>query len=182
RNKEFYNAYMNGTLDIYAFLDFQLKPLSRHDMNELSTWHEQFMSRKILPMISERARVEVSRAVGSADFVALITATNSFVTAPIAQELGITHLIATEPEMKNGVYTGKVKGTPCFREGKVTRLHQWLAEQGLSWGDIHSSRFYSDSHNDLPLLQMVSEPVAVDPDEVLRAHAGLNQWPIVSLR
>lgn len=182
RNQEFYDAYMAGTLDIYAFLDFQLKPLSRHGLAQLEDWHALFMSQKILPMITSRAREEVAQAKETADYVVMITATNCFVTGPIAREFGISHLIATIPEKKNGNYTGQVDGVPCFREGKITRFHQWLENQGLSWESVNECRFYSDSHNDLPLLKMVSEPVAVDPDTILSEYARRCQWPVISLR
>ena len=114
--------------------------------------------------------------------MAIITATNSFVTAPIAREFGVEHLIATEPEQNGGEFTGKVAGMPCFREGKITRLEAWLAQRGLHWADVTESWFYSDSLNDLPLLARVSNPVAVDPDPTLKAHAEKSGWPVISLR
>lgn len=179
RNQEFYDQYKAGTLDIHEFLDFQLKPLSRHPRTVLDQWHRDYMKLKIHPMMRDSARTLVNKHRG--DVRVVITATNSFVTAPIAQEFGIEHLLATEPE-RNGVeFTGGVTGIPCFREGKVTRLTQWLAARGETLASYEQSWFYSDSHNDLPLLNLVSHPVAVDPDDALRAHAQQRGWPVMSL-
>ena len=182
RNQVFYDQYKAGTLDIHEFLDFQLKPLARHSRSQLDTWHREFMQRKILPIVTVKGRELVNQYLREADLVAIVTATNSFVTRPIAQEFGVEHLIATEPEQNAGEFTGKVSGTPSFREGKITRLDAWLASRGIQWSDVTESRFYSDSLNDLPLLQRVSHPVAVDPDPTLKAHAEQHGWPIISLR
>jgi HAD superfamily hydrolase (TIGR01490 family) len=179
RNLEFYEAYKQGTLDIHEFLDFQLKPLGRHPRRVLDAWHRGFMERKVRPMIRATACDLVARHRG--DLCAIVTATNSFVTRPIAQEFGIENLIATEPEAVGGEFTGRVAGTPCFREGKIERLESWLQGRGESLGSFERSWFYSDSLNDLPLLERVSDPVAVDPDATLRAHAEQRGWPIVSL-
>ena len=179
RNHAFYEQYKAGTLDIHEFLDFQLKPLSRHPRAVLDAWHCKFMARKIAPIMRDAARELVRRHEG--DLRAVVTATNSFVTAPIARAFGIENLIATEPEEHNGEFTGSVRGIPCFREGKVERLRHWLAERGLALEGFEDSWFYSDSLNDLPLLARVSRPVAVDPDETLRAHAQRCGWPIVRL-
>lgn len=181
-NREFLEQYRAGTLDIREFLDFQLKPLSRHPMTQLDAWHAQFMHERILPIITTKAREVVARHLREADLVAIITATNSFVTAPIAREFAVAHLIATEPEMVDGEFTGRVSGLPCFREGKVARLGSWLAGLGLGWRDVTESWFYSDSLNDLSLLQRVSHPVAVDPDATLKAHAERQGWRVISLR
>jgi len=182
RNLEFYEQYKAGTLDIHAFLDFQLKPLSRHPRAQLDAWHAQFMRQRIHPIILPKARELVARHAAEDDLMVIITATNSFVTWPIAKEFGVSELIATEPEQVNGEFTGNVAGTPSFREGKVTRLDAWLQARGLSWQAIEASTFYSDSLNDLPLLQRVTRPVAVDPDPTLRAHAESHGWPVISLR
>ena len=179
RNQAFYDQYKAGTLDIHEFLDFQLKPLSRHPRAVLDRWHAEFMARKIRPIIRENARRLVERHRD--DLRVVITATNSFVTRPIAREFGIDNLIATEPEARNGEFTGGVVGQPCFREGKVRRLEDWLAERRQTLGSFHESWFYSDSLNDLPLLARVTHPVAVDPDETLRAHAAAHGWPLISL-
>jgi HAD superfamily hydrolase (TIGR01490 family) len=137
------------------------------------------MQEKIEPILLPAARALVERHRAAGDTLLIITATNAFVTAPIAAAFGVEHLIATEPEMVDGRYTGNVAGTPCFREGKVTRLNQWLGRHQL---DLAGSSFYSDSHNDLPLLQRVEHPVAVDPDETLARHARERGWPIITLR
>ncbi len=182
RNVEFYEQYKDGTLDIHEFLDFQLKPLSRHPRSQLDAWHREFMEQRILPIVAPGARELVNRHRLGGDLCVIITATNSFVTGPIARELGVDHLIATEPEQKDGKFTGQVSGVPCFREGKITRLENWMDERNLTWLSFLESWFYSDSLNDLPLLQKVTHPVAVDPDATLKAHATRNEWPIISLR
>jgi HAD superfamily hydrolase (TIGR01490 family) len=179
RNQQFYDQYKAGTLDIHEFLDFQLKPLSRHPRSVLDEWHADYMRSRIMPMIRKSARDLVAAHAGETRV--LITATNSFVTAPIAREFGIEHLIATDPEARNGEFTGGVEGTPCFREGKVTRLEAWLAAHGETIKSVVKSTFYSDSHNDLPLLEQVTHPVAVDPDANLRAQAVARGWPVMSL-
>ena len=179
RNQQFYDQYKAGTLDIREFLDFQLKPLSRHSRAQLDGWHHDFMQRKIRPLMRSRARALVESHRG--DLCAVITATNSFVTAPIADAFGIANLIATEPEQVDGGFTGGVSGIPCFREGKVTRLDAWLAARGKELASFSESWFYSDSLNDLPLLERVTHPVAVDPDPTLREHAGRKGWRIMTL-
>lgn len=182
RNRAFYEDYKAGRLDIYAFLNFSLRPLATHSRAQLDVWHAEYMQTRIAPMITDAARALVNRHLQDADLVAIITATNSFITAPIARAFGVQHLIATEPEQVNGRYTGEVVGTPCFREGKITRLEQFLEHHGTRLDCLTSSRFYSDSLNDLPLLEKVQHPVAVDPDPTLRAHAATHGWPIISLR
>lgn len=181
RNQQFYADYKAGCLDIHAFLDFQLKPLSRHPRVQLEAWHAEFMDTRIIPMVAPGTPALLAEHRG--DTCVIVTATNGFVTAPIARYLGVPHLIATEPETgPEGGFTGAVKGLPAFREGKVARLDAWLEGQGLGWADLTASWFYSDSLNDLPLLSRVQHPVAVDPDTVLRAHAEAAGWPIRSLR
>jgi HAD superfamily hydrolase (TIGR01490 family) len=179
RNQAFYDQYKAGTLDINEFLDFQLKPLARHPRAVLEAWHREFMLRKILPLVRDSARALVARHRN--DLRVVITATNSFVTAPIAREFGIEHLIATEPEQCEGEFTGSVLDTPCFREGKVQRLEAWLASGGRSLDSFEASWFYSDSLNDLPLLKRVTHPVAVDPDDTLREYARRHGWPVITL-
>ncbi len=182
KNLAFYEQYKEGTLDIQEFLDFQLKPLSRHTRRELDAWHAEFMRSKVRGMMGQPARDLVERHKAAGDVCVIITATNSFVTAPIAREFGVEHLIATEPEHKNGEFTGRVSGVPSFREGKVTRLQEWMAQRGWGWDSFAASWFYSDSLNDLPLLGKVQHPVAVDPDSTLRTHAVQQGWPVISLR
>jgi HAD superfamily hydrolase (TIGR01490 family) len=179
-NKHFYEHYQAGTLDIHAFLDFQLKPLSRHPRKVLEEWHREFMRDRIAPIITRKSRDLVDSHRDDAR--AIVTATNSFVTGPIAREFGIEHLVATEPEEIDGEFTGRVKGVPSFREGKVARVESWLAEHGLGWHSFTETWFYSDSLNDLPLLSKVTHPIAVDPDETLKETALEQGWMIISLR
>lgn len=182
KNLAFYEQYKAGTMDIHEFLDFQLKPLSRHSRKTLNGWHGEFMQSRIHGMMGQPAKELVDGHRAAGDVCVLITATNSFVTAPIAHAFGIEHLIATEPEQKDGEFTGAVSGVPSFREGKVTRLEQWMAASGWNWDSFADTTFYSDSLNDLPLLAKVKQPVAVDPDPTLRAHAEKHGWRIISLR
>jgi HAD superfamily hydrolase (TIGR01490 family) len=182
QNRAYFDQYVAGTLDIHEYLGFALRPLAQHSPAELDRWHAEFMATRILPMVGDAARALVRRHLDRGDLCAVITATNSFVTAPIAREFGVSHLIATEPEARDGRFTGRVAGTPCFREGKVRRLDEWLASRGRALGDFGESVFYSDSHNDLPLLERVSRPVAVDPDEPLLGTARERGWEVISLR
>lgn len=183
RNEAFYEQYKAGTLDIFEFLDFQLAPLARHPRAQLDAWHREFMETVVRPMIpaAARARVQAHRSAG--DLVAIVTATNSFVTGPIAREFDIPHLIATvAAQDAAGQFDGKPRGLPSFKTGKIERVHGWLESLGLYFGAFDETWFYSDSHNDLPLLASVSHPVAVDPDDTLRAHAQALGWPVISLR
>ncbi|MBI4995354.1 MAG: HAD family hydrolase [Rhodocyclales bacterium] len=182
RNVEFYEHYKAGTLDIHAFLDFQLAPLSRHPRAELDAWHREFMTTRIRPIIGAPARDLVRHHLDEGSLCAIVTATNSFVTGPIAREFGIPHLVATIPAQADGRFTGKPRGTPAFKAGKIERVDAWLEELGAWWGGFDETWFYSDSHNDLPLLARASHPVAVDPDDTLREHARQKGWPVVSLR
>jgi HAD superfamily hydrolase (TIGR01490 family) len=183
RNRAFYEQYKAGTLDIRAFLTFALAPLRDQPPARLRAWRSEFVHSRILPLIGAKARALVAREREHSQLLAIVTATNSFVTAPIAAEFGIAHLVATEPARDaDGAYTGDVAGEPCFRAGKIVRVDGWLAGLGLSWDRFAQTAFYSDSLNDLPLLERVSEPVAVDPDPTLRAHAMRAGWPILSLR
>lgn len=182
RNIEFFEHYKAGTLDIHAFLDFQLAPLARHSRAELDAWHREFVATRIRPQIGNAARALVEKHRAAGDLLAIVTATNSFVTGPIAQEFGIPHLIATIPAQENGRFTGKPRGIPSFREGKITRVDAWLESHGLWLGSFGQSWFYSDSHNDLPLLERVSNPVAVDADATLAQVAAERGWPHISLR
>jgi HAD superfamily hydrolase (TIGR01490 family) len=182
QNRAYFDQYAAGTLDIHEYLGFALRPLAAHSPQDLARWHAEFMQSRIRPMVTPLARALVERHLARGDLCALITATNSFVTAPIAREFGIAHLIATEPEALAGRFTGRVAGTPCFREGKLRRLDEWLAGRGRRLADFSESAFYSDSHNDLPLLERVTRPVAVDPDEALRRRAMERGWEVMSLR
>jgi HAD superfamily hydrolase (TIGR01490 family) len=182
QNRVYYEQYAAGTLDIHEYLGFALRPLAEHSARELERWHAEFMRTRVRPMIGAAARGLVRSHQDGGDLCAIVTATNSFVTAPIAREFGVQHLVATEPESRDGRFTGRVAGTPCFREGKVRRVDEWLAGLGRRLDDFEDSLFYSDSHNDLPLLERVKRPVAVDPDEALAAHAARRGWATLSLR
>lgn len=178
-NQRFYKAYEAGTLDIYEYQAFMLRPLAGRPLPELRAWRERFMEEKIQPILLPKAEELLYRHRAAGDLLLIITATNRFITAPIAERLGVPHLLATEPEVVDGLYTGRTVGIPCFQQGKVERLNAWLADTG---GDLADSWFYSDSHNDLPLLNRVTYPVAVDPDTTLARHAQAQGWPMISLR
>lgn len=182
RNQAFYDQYKAGTLDIFEFLDFQLKPLARHSRAQLDAWHREFLDTRIRPMMTPQSQALVKEHLASGAVVAIVTATNSFVTGPIARAFGIPHLVATIPAQENGAFTGKPRGTPAFKAGKIERVEAWLESLGLCWESFGKSSFYSDSHNDLPLMKKVNNPVAVDPDDTLRAHATAQGWPVISLR
>jgi HAD superfamily hydrolase (TIGR01490 family) len=181
QNRAYFDQYLAGTLDIHEYLGFALRPLAQHSAADLARWHADFLASRILPMVRDPARALVRRHLARGDLGAGNTATNSFVTRPIAREFGVEHLIATEPEKANGRFTGKVAGIPCLREGKVKRLDQWLGERRTRLADFAESSLYSDSHNDLPLLERVSRPVAVDPDDKLAARAKERNWAVISL-
>lgn len=178
-NRRFYDQYRVGELDIHEFLDFQLRPLAEHGLETLQQWRQQYIDEKISPILLPRAHELVERHRQQGDTLVVITATNRFITTPIVEMYEIPHLLATEPELQDNQYTGRVAGTPCFQDGKVERLDDWLADSQQSLND---SWFYSDSHNDLPLLNRVTHPVAVDPDEILEQHAREHDWPVISLR
>ena len=178
-NQRFYDEYRNGVLDIYQFLAFMLQPLAEHPLEQLLAWRERFLAEKIEPILLPKAVALLERHRTAGDTLLIITATNRFITAPIAERLGVAHLLATEVEFVDGRYTGRPLGIPCFQQGKVERLNAWLAETGH---DLADSWFYSDSHNDLPLLGQVTHPVVVDPDPILHEQAQARGWPIISLR
>ncbi|MBA2779160.1 HAD-IB family hydrolase [Billgrantia kenyensis] len=178
-NDRFMADYEAGTLDIHAFLAVALKPLADNSPEQLAAWHQQFMASKIEPNILPKGEELLARHRSRGDTLLIVTATNRFITGPIAERLGVDHLIAVEPEVRDGRYTGRVSGTPSYREGKVERLEEWLADKDLT---LDNAWFYSDSHNDLPLLELVEHPVAVDPDATLREVAERRGWRIMSLR
>lgn len=175
RSDYYLAEYQAGRLDIHEFLDFQLAPLARTTYPELVRLREEYIREKIQPLITEEASTLVEHHRERGDTLAIITATNDFITRPIAGLFGIEHLIATELEFLDGVFTGKIVGEPCFREGKIAKLNDWMARRGCN---LRGSWFYSDSHNDLPLLERVEHPVAVNPDPVLEREARRRDWPI----
>ena len=182
RNEQFYQDYKNGCLNITEFLAFQLKPLSEHSKQFLDELHVKYMDKVIRPMMTKKAQALVDKHKAAGDLCVVITATNSFVTKPIATAYGIEHLLGSDPEMVNGQYTGGVTGVPTYKEGKVIRLNQWLEARGSKLSDYDVSYFYSDSHNDLPLMKLVTNPVAVDAEETSTAYAKEQAWPAISLR
>ena len=180
-NDRFYRDYQAGRLDIQAFLAFQLAPLAAHPPAQLRRWHDQYMTEVIEPALRPAALALVERHRGQGDLCVVITSTNDFVTGPIAPRFGIEHLIATRVGRNGEGYTGRAEGTPSFREGKITRLDQWLADRGTALAAFPRSTFYSDSANDLPLLERVTDPVATNPDDRLASVARERGWPVLSL-
>ena len=178
-NDRYYDDYKKGDLDINAFLKFQFQPLAENDMDTLLAWRERFLNVKIWPAMLPKAIDLIEDHRNMAHKLLIITATNSFITAPIAKLFNVDDLIASEPELINGQFTGKLSGTPSYAEGKVVRYEQWLQENNIT---PSTSWFYSDSHNDIPLLNKVTHPIAVDPDDVLKVEAEKRGWPIMSLR
>lgn len=179
KNDAFYQQYQQGNLDIFAYQRFVLQPLMAFTQDELAQLHQHFMAEFIEPILLPKAIDLVAKHRDQGDTLLIITATNEFITRPIGQRLGIENLIGTQPELVKGRFTGEVAGIPSFQEGKILRLKHWLKTQAP---DLTLSHFYSDSHNDLPLLKRVPYPVAVDPDNTLRSHAETHGWPILSLR
>ena len=179
KNEYFYQQYDLGTLDIYAWLEFCLEPLTRYSMTELQELHHRFMIQKIEPILLDKAQNCINRHKERGDTVLVITASTSFVTAPIVKKYGINHLLATEPEIKAGRYTGGVSGMPCFQSGKIDKLMPWLQKNEET---LTGSTFYSDSHNDLPLLELVDNPVAVNADKILTQIAEKKGWKVLNWR
>jgi len=179
KNEYFYQQYDLGTLDIYAWLEFCLEPLTRYSMTELQELHHRFMIQKIEPILLDKAQNCINRHKERGDTVLVITASTSFVTAPIVKKYGINHLLATEPEIKGGRYTGGVSGIPCFQAGKIDKLMPWLQKNEET---LTGSTFYSDSHNDLPLLELVDNPVAVNADKILTKIAEKKGWEVLNWR
>lgn len=180
QNDQFYQDYCAGKLDIYAYQRFALAPLVGRNPEVLAQWHQEFMQRYIEPIILPMGEAAIAKHQDQGDTLMIITATNTFVTGPIAKRLGVKILLGTEPEVDDkGFYTGNIVDIPTFQAGKVKRLEQWMQENGA---DLSGSWFYSDSHNDIPLLEKVDYPIAVDPDEKLRTHAAQKGWEITSFR
>ncbi len=174
KNQYFFDQYDLGQLDINEYLEFCLEPLSQNSINTLNDWHKEFMQSKINPILLPKAQAVVDKHRKKGDTLLVITATNRFVTAPIVAKYGIENLLATEPEIVDGRYTGRVKGEPCFQKGKITHLNQWLAKTGEN---LKGSYFYSDSHNDLPMLELADNPIVVHGDDILQKIAKERDWP-----
>lgn len=178
-NRRYYDMYKAGTLDIYEFCAFSFKPLTQHDPAMLQAWRREFVRERIEPIVAAGTPTLLEKHRAQGDHLLIMTATNRFITEPIAELLGVHDLIATDPEMLHGRYTGRVAGQPNFQEGKVQRLQEWRSQNPVKFS---RTIFYSDSHNDLPLLKLANTPVAVDPDEILHEEANKRGWPIISLR
>ncbi|MFG6449438.1 HAD family hydrolase [Roseateles sp. BYS180W] len=182
RNDEFYAQYCRGELDLDAYIEFATSAWRGRGLGEALAMRERFMAEVMRPMLRDNARALLEQHRAAGDVLAIVTATNEFVTAPIAEALGVEHLIAVQLERDaHGQYTGRVLGVPSFREGKITRVAQWLAGMGKSWGDFERVTFYSDSLNDLPLLEHVSHPVATNPSPPLLTLAQQRGWPVLKL-
>lgn len=177
-NREFYEQYKQGYLDIYEFSRFAFKPLSQHPIEKLKLWRTDFVNQKIKPIMTRKGIDAIEQHRKAGDHLIIITSTNQFITQPIAELYNVHQLIATQPQMINGKYTGELD-TPCFAHHKIDCLNTWLQESGLN---LQGSYGYSDSHNDLPLLNAVDHPIAVDPDVKLREHAKQHCWDIISFR
>ncbi|MFL9870582.1 histidinol-phosphatase [Paraburkholderia megapolitana] len=184
-NDRFYADYKAGKLDIHAYLVAMLTPLAGRSRAQLKEWHDQYMHEVIRPAIVPAAMELVRQHRDAGDLCCVVTATNEFITAPIAEVFGVDNLIACEVETVDGdphsAYTGRPTGTPSYKEGKILRTEAWLASLGKTWSDFGRSYFYSDSHNDIPLLERVTDPIATNPDDTLRAHAQAHGWRILEL-
>lgn len=179
QNDHFYELYKQSRLDIMEYLAFALEPLTHYNLDQLSELHQQFMASHVAPMRQKKADALLAKHRNNGDFLLIITATNRFITEPIAKALGVDDILATDPEIIDNRYTGKVAGIPCYQDGKVKRLQSWLEK---NHHDLTNSYFYSDSINDLPLLETVTHPVVVDGDDRLLAEAQTRNWPCISLR
>lgn len=178
-NDRFYAQYQDGTLDVHDFVRFSLQPLIDNPRARMLALRERFIDERIRPIVARHAGELIATHRDLGNQIVIITATNSFITTPIAELLGVEHLLATDPEIRGGDYTGNIAGTPCFQEGKIKRLEAWLAQQPQHFERTY---FYSDSHNDLPLLRQVDRAIAVNPDAALARAAEQAGWPIISLR
>ena len=181
RNDELMHRYNAGKLSALDAAEFMLGLLAAASPVDLALWHESYMQEIVRPSILPQAVKLVDEHLAQGDLCAIVTATNTFVTAPIARAFNIPHLIGTVPAWRNGRYTGTIEGVPSFREGKITRVNEWLASMGLALSDFDSSHFYSDSMNDLPLLEVVTHPMATNPSDTLREVAQTRGWTILDL-
>ena len=178
-NERFYKEYLAGKLDIYEFLNFAFRPLAENSYVELCQWRNEYIDLRIKPIIKTRVYELIEQHRNAGDYLAIVTATNRFITEPIKEILNVETLIATEPAILNGEFTGEVEGTPCFGTGKAIRVQQWLKSNSHT---LEGSYFYSDSCNDIPLLELVDHPIAVDADKELTAHAIKSNWKRISLK
>ena len=178
----FYDQYAVGTLDIVEFLHWDFRPLAKHPREQLEQWREQYVMEAIAPIILPKARELIAWHGSRGDLTVIVTAANAFITTPIARMIGVAHLLASVPELVDGRFTGRIDGVPCFHEGKVTKIDAWLAERGAKIGDFAESYFYGDSQSDVPLMEKVTNPVAVGPDQKLGTIARERGWPVISLR
>lgn len=179
KNEHYFQQYNLGTLDIHEYSEFAIEPLSRFSMDELASMHGQFIAEKIKPIILEKAQQLIDKHKSQGDTILVITATSRFVTEAIANLYGIENILAIEAEIVDGRYTGKIVGIPTYASGKVDNLMLWLEQNSKT---LVGSSFYSDSHNDIPLLEVVDHPVAVNPNDALRVYAEDKNWPILNLR
>jgi HAD superfamily hydrolase (TIGR01490 family) len=180
--EQFYVDYREGTLDIRDFLHFDFRALASHPRAQLEAWRERYVAEAIAPLLLPRARALIASHQARGHLTAIVTAANSFITAPIAGLYGVRHLLASDPEVVDGEFTGRIAGVPCFHEGKFTRLEAWLASRGEALPDFAESYFYGDSQSDVPLMERVTHPVVVSPDEALAQLAQARRWPVISLR
>jgi HAD superfamily hydrolase (TIGR01490 family) len=181
RNDEFFAQYQAGTLDPVEYLQFALGTLAAIDPERLAALQQRFMAEVIEPNIRPAARTLLDKHLAAGDLVAIVTATNHFVTAPIAQAFGVEHLIAAMPEIVDGRITGRLHGTPTQGEGKIVHTKAWLEQMGKALDHFEHVYFYSDSHNDLPLLSIVTHPIATNPNAALTRHATEQGWPLLHL-
>jgi len=179
KNRQFFEDYEQGTLDIESYLRFSLKPLTRHPTEKLYTWRSDFVEHVIKPIIAPGTPALLDKHRRQGDTLMIISATNLFITAPIAELLGVPNILSTQPEIKDGRYTGEFIGQPTYQQGKVSALNEWLSQNNA---DLSGSTFYSDSHNDLPLMEQVDHPVAVNPDPLLTKICQQRHWPVIDLR
>ena len=182
KNQKFFEEYQHGNLDIFAFAEFQFQFLKNNTRKFLNDVRSDYIDEIIKPMVLKKAVDLVSQHKEAGDSLLIITATNSFITKPIGELFGIENLIGTDPEEHLGEFTGKVKGIPSFKEGKVTRLFDWLDARDFKLTDFEKTFFYSDSHNDLALLEVVTNPVVVNGDKILLEKAQEKNWPTLNLK
>ena len=179
---QYYEDYGKGTLNIVAFLHFDFGALTTHARVRMEAWREEYLRDIVAPLILPKARDLIASHEARGHVTAIVTAANSFLTGPIARMIGVGHLLASDPEIVDGEFTGRIDGIPCFHEGKIAKLEGWLALRGEALSDFRESYFYGDSQSDVPLMEKVTHPVAVGSDETLGRIARERNWPVISLR